>query len=158
MPGAIRHQIQRSLQYNSGTSFWRFYTITSSTITTSAQNLTTAATGRLMIKNIVVKTDATGLAGGTNFVIASGNVKGPVNLFVETIANLGANITKSLSAGHTTGDLTTGNPNPTVTANATILEAGKRITYNNTAAVGTGAGTIDIAIQFEVVDNGATIT
>lgn len=157
MPAAIRHQIQRSLNFNSGSSFWRFYTVTSSTITTTAQNLTVAATGRLFVKQIVVKTDGTGLAGGTNFQILSNNAKGVANIFVETVANLGANITKVLSPGVTGADVTTSAPTPTVTALPTILETGKRIQYKNTVGAGTGAGTIDIAILFERVDDGATI-
>ena len=139
-----------------GGTFWRKITVTSSHIKTATKlAITQAATGDLAIVQAIVKTDATGLASGTNFIIGSTNAKGLVNIFVETVANLGANITKNLSAGHTTGDLTTGNANPTVTANLTVLEAGQNLWVNSSSADCTGAGTIDIYVQFErITDNG----
>lgn len=155
---SLQHAVRKAVTSASGTSFWRFYTITSSTITTTAQNLTTAATGRLFVKQIIVKTDSTGLAGGTNFQILSNNAKGVVNIAVETVANLGANATRVLTTLPPAADTTTSDGVFSVTALPTILESGKRIQYSNTSAVGTGAGTIDIAIQFERVDDNATIT
>ena len=90
-----------------GGTFWVKKTITSSALLTTAQDLTTVATGQLFIKEIVVKTDATGLAGATNFEILSNNAKGVVNIFVETVANLGANITKVMSGGAIQAETTT---------------------------------------------------
>jgi len=131
-------------------------TITSSGITTTAQNLTTAASrGELRVVEIIVKTDATGLAGGTNFEILSSNSKGVVNIFVETIANLGANITKVMSGGGISADTTTSDARPSVTALPTVLESGQTIQYKNTSSVGTGAGTIDVYITFERLSHGA---
>lgn len=139
-----------------GSSFWVKKTITSSGITTSAQSLTTAATGQLYVKQVIVKTDSTGLAGGTNFTILSSNANGVVNILVETVANLGANVTKVLSGVATAGDTTTSDGTPTVTSLNTILEAGKKLQYLNTSAVGTGAGTIDVFVEFVRIDNNAS--
>lgn len=152
--------IAKAVTRLSGQTFWKFYTITSSSITTTAQNFTapnTASGGRLFIKRVIVKTDATGLAGGTNFVLLTTNAKGVANFFVETVANLGANITLDSSPGVTGADVTTSKPTPSVTALATILESGKKIQFKNTVGAGTGAGTIDIAIQFERLDDGADL-
>lgn len=145
LSGKIKLAIRRS----SGERFWIKKTITSSTITTAAQALTTAATGQLAVLNVIVKTDSTGLAGGTNFVISSTNVKGPVNMAVETVANLGANIFKAIDSQGTGTQFSVTNGGPT------ILESGARLNFNNTVAVGTGAGTIDIFVQFERIDTNA---
>ena len=52
-----------------GSSFWVKFLVTSSDITTSEQALSTAASGDLMVTHVIAETDATGLAGGTNFQI-----------------------------------------------------------------------------------------
>lgn len=140
-----------------GTTFYRVKTITSSAVTTAAIDLTTTATGRVHVKNVIVKTDSTGLAGGTNFEIKSNNAKGVVNIFVETVANLGATATKVLVGGGINADTTTSDATASVTALPTILEAGKKLTYNMTAGAGTGAGTADIIIEFVRVDENADV-
>src|SRR6267142_2556963 len=95
----LTHNVKKAITKAAGSQFTIVKSITSSTITTVAQSLTSAATGRLRIVQIIVKTDATGLAGGTNFTILSNNAKGLVNILVETVANLSANITKALLGG-----------------------------------------------------------
>ena len=150
----LKHMIRRS----AGAEFWRKITVTSSHIKTATKlALTTAATGDLGITQVVVKTDATGLAGGTNFVIGSTNAKGVANIAVETVANLGANITKSYG-NPPAGDTTTSDGGYTVTQLVTVLEAGKKLQFNNTAGAGTGAGTIDVFVQFERIDENAQIS
>lgn len=151
----LQSRVKSAVLNSAGTLFTIKKTITSSGVTTSALNLTDAATGELMIDQIIVKTDATGLAGGTNFEILSNNAKGVVNIFVETVANLGANITKALF-GTTAADTTTSDSAPSVTSLPTVLEAGKRIQYKMTGSVGTGAGTIDVYITFRRLRDGAT--
>lgn len=121
------------------------YTITSSDITTAAKNLTVPANaGDLLIKNVIVKSDSTGLAGGTNFQLLTNNAKGQANFFVTSVASLGANQTVDFSTA-------------TVTHEQTVLESGKVIQYSNTAAVGTGAGTIDIYLVLQRATVNATI-
>lgn len=153
----LRQSVAKATQFKSGHAFWVKKTITSSAITTTAQALTSGSTGQLCVTNVIVKTDATGLAGGTNFVIASTNTKGVVNIAVETVANLGANITKSFG-NPTAGDTTTSDGGFTVTSLVTVLESGQHITFNNTVGAGTGAGTIDVFIRFERIDEGALIS
>ena len=147
----IKHMIRRS----GGSTFWRKITVTSSKIkTATATDISAAATGDLAITAMFVKTDATGLAGGTNFQILTNNSKGLANVFVETVANLGANQTKMFPVGSANADTTTADGTPSVTSLPTILEAGKKLQVQNTSADGTGAGTIDIYIKFErVVEN-----
>lgn len=121
------------------------YTITSSNITTGAQDLSVPANaGDIYIRDIVVKSDATGLAGGTNFTIKSNNAKGLANILVESVANLGANKTVNLSTA-------------SVTKQATVLEAGKKLQYLNTVGAGTGAGTVDIYVYCQRATVNATI-
>lgn len=149
----IKHMIRRSV----GSTFWRTKTITSSAITTAAIDLTTTATGRLLVRNIIVKADATGLAGGTNFEIKSNNAKGVANIFVETVANLGANTTKAMNGGGINADTTTSDMTPSVTSLPTVIEPGKKLQYDTTGSAGTGAGTIDVHVQFERIDENADI-
>jgi len=152
----LRSQLFKTISQGPGSVFTIKKTLTSSGNTTSSQDLTSVATGQLLIEQIVVKTDSTGLAGGTNFEITTNNDKGLENIFVETVANLGGNITKVLS-GAAGGDTTTSDAHPTVTAVPTVIEAGKKLQYNTTGAVGTGDGTIDIFVTFRRIDNGAKI-
>jgi hypothetical protein len=110
------------------------YTLTSSDITTGKQALSVNAnTGDLYIRDIVVKTDSTGLATGTNFVISSNNAKGLANILVESVANLGGNKTVNLATA-------------SVTKQATVLEAGKHLEFSSTALACTGGGTVDIYV------------
>lgn len=149
--------IQKAFATLKGTRGFIKKTITSSDITTSAQDLSSVATGELSIDQVIVKTDATGLAGGTNFVVLSNNAKGVVNILVETIANLGANITKVMFGGGINADTTTSDATASVTALPTVLEAGKKLQFNNTGAAGTGAGTIDVYVFFTRLADGANI-
>ena len=152
----LKQDIKKALKGVVGTRFWISKTITSSGITTAAQDLSDVATGRLAIINAVCKTDSTGLAGGTNFVLSTTNAKGTVNFAVETVANLGASITKSFD-GPAAGDTTTSDCGYTVTQSRTILESGKKIQYNTTGSAGTGAGTVDVFILLERVDENALV-
>lgn len=147
----VKHMVRRS----AGATFWRKITVTSSSIKTATKlAISTAATGDLAILQVIVKTDSTGLAGGTNFQLLSSNAKGVANILVETIANLGANTQKVLSAGNADTDTTTSDATPSVTSLIGVLEAGKVLQVQNSASDGTGAGTIDIYVKFErVVEN-----
>lgn len=153
--GNLAKKTAQAVNQAGSSEFWVTKTITSSTITTSAQDLTTTATGRLFVKQIIVKTDTTGLAGGTNFTILSNNANGVVNILVETIGNLGASATKVLAGVATAADTTTSDGTPTVTSLPTVLEAGKKLQYLNTGGVGTGAGVIEISVLFQRVDANA---
>lgn len=140
-----------------GEGFWKKVTVTSSDVKSATKlAITQAATGDLAITQIIGMTDSTGLAGGTNFVIGSTNPKGTANIAVETVANLGANVTKSFG-NPPAGDTTTGDGGYTVTSLITVLQAGQNLWVQTTATNGTGAGTIDLYIRFERVATNADI-
>lgn len=157
MAGTLRQSMANTLRRKEGERFWVKKTLTSSAITAAALDLTSVATGRLAILNVICKTDATGLAGGTNFVIAATNAKGTLNIAVETVANMGANVTKSFG-NPPAGDTSTSDGGYTVTQLVSVLEAGKKLQYNITSGPGTGAGTVDVFVQFERMDENAQIT
>ena len=150
-----QQNLKQIIRRGGGEVFWRKITVLSSDLkSATALPITAAATGDLAITQVIVKTDSTGLAGGTNFQIASSNLKGSANIFVETVANLGANVTKVMAPATTDTDETTAPGTPTVTGKMTVLEAGQHLFVQNTASNGTGAGTADIYIKFErIVDN-----
>src|SRR3990167_8315093 len=67
--------------------------ITSSDILTTVIDLTSTVTGGdLLLTRVILATDSTGLAGGTNIEITvSDEVYGLATPIIETVANLGAN-------------------------------------------------------------------
>ena len=156
--GTLRQSFANTLRRKSGERFWVKKTITSSAITTAAIDLTSVATGELAVTQIIVKSDGGAITGGTNFVIASNNAKGLLNIAVETFANLtGAVATRVLVGLPPATDTTTSDAVFSVTAVPTILEAGKKLTYNSTGSAGTGAGTLDVYVQFERIVENATL-
>ena len=149
----LRSQLRKALNQAVGSVFVVKKTITSSAITTSAQSLTTAATGELLIEQIIVKTDATGLAGATNLEILSDNAKGQVNIAVAAVSGLGANKTKVMVGG--SDDSTTDDNFFEITGRGTVLEAGKKLQFIGTSSAGTGAGTVDVYVTFRRLAQGA---
>jgi len=121
-------------------------TLVSSAVLQAGVDITgVSSAGDLLIEDVVMSTDATGLAVGTNFTIESDNANGVAVFFGETVANLGANKTESLATG-------------SVTAIAgVVLETGKKLIAKSTVADCTGAGEIDITIKFRRLAAGATI-
>jgi hypothetical protein len=121
-------------------------TLTSSAVVQAGVDITGVSSGgTLMIEDVFINTDATGLATGTNFQIDTDNAGGVTTLFAETVANLGANKTESLATGSVTA-ITGG-----------VLETGKKLIAKSTVADCTGAGTITIVIKFRRVVAGATV-
>lgn len=128
-----------------GTVFTIQKTITSSTITTSAQDLTlVSGGGELLIEDVILKTDGTGLAGPTNFRILSNNAKGLAAILEEAVSNLGANKTVNLDTA-------------SVVKQRTILESGKKLQFLGTASAGTGAGTVQVTAVLRRLAPGAVI-
>ncbi len=115
--------------------------ITSSTLTTSDVNIFESVGNGLLIEDVIVTTDGTGLASGTNFVIKANGV----TIFSTAISGLGANATKDLRGASVTG------------IQATIPQGTKYITVANTAAAGTGAGIATVTICARKLDSSATI-
>lgn len=120
--------------------------VSSAVLSASAIDLTTvAAGGDFYIENITVQSDATGLAGGTNFQILQNGAKGLANVLVEAVANLGANKTVDLYTA-------------SVTKQRMTLKAGQKLQMQSTVAPCTGAGTVDITVVLARVTAGSTIT
>ena len=129
-----------------GTTFWVGKTVTSSAIlTASAVDITGVSSGGyLFVEDVVVRTNSTGLAGGTNFQIKSNNTLGLANIFVEAVANLGASKTVDLDGA-------------SVTKIRTILETGKKLQVQSSVADCTGAGIIEIWVKFRRIAAATTI-
>ena len=103
-----------------------------------------SSVGELIVENIILKTDGTGLGAGTNLEITSDNDDGVDNIMVETVANLGTNATVDLSGASVSGV-------------QTVLEVGKKLIANTTVADATGAGVLTIYVTFRRLTDKATI-
>jgi hypothetical protein len=156
MAGLLPERIAKLVTQAKGTEFWIVKTITSSNITTAAQALTATASGRLAVKQVILETDATGVAGPTDFHLKTDNASGlgTTPFAAEAVSNLGANATRAMNGG---GDDSTNDKFLSITGVPTIIEAGKKITYLGTVSTGTGAGTIRVAILLQRIDEGADI-
>ncbi len=128
-----------------GTEFWVKKTLTSSAIVQAGVDITgVSSAGELAIEDVIVKTNSTGLAAGTNLEICSNNANGLANILVETVANLGANKTMDLTGA-------------SVTKIRPVLEVGKKLIAKSTVADCTGAGTIDVYVKFKRLTAAATV-
>lgn len=120
--------------------------ITSSAITFGAAiDLTGVSTGLILIENIIIQSDATGLAAMTLFQILTNNVKGLLAFFATSVASLGANLTVNMD-------------NATSAKVRTVLEAGKKLTYKATVADGTGSGKIKVYVVCRRLTDGASLS
>jgi len=141
-----------TLNYSSGSAlgakgsvFWiRKPYVSSLILTGSNADLTTASSGLLVIEDVIVQTDSTGLAGGTNFELLSDNSLGQVNIFTETVANLGANKTVDMDTTSLVGV-------------RTVLANGKKLQLHSTGADCTGSGSIYVQVKLRRLEAGATI-
>jgi len=128
-----------------GGVFWIKKTLTSNEITIGGVDITnTSQGGELVIEDIILQTDSTGLAGGTNFLITSDNSKGAPTILSHAVSSLGANVTLNLSAA--------------TVKSPCVLEIGRKLMAKMTVSNGTGSGTIDVRIKFRRLAAGATIT
>lgn len=107
----------------------------SSDIVVAPANVLTVSGGDVFIENIVVETDATGLAGGTNVQFSSDDPIGASNLLAETVANLGANKTVDINTA-------------SVAKQRATIRNGFHLRINSTAAPCTGVGVWNAVIQY----------
>lgn len=136
----------RAAAVGPGTRFWIYKELTSSGIGTSAADLTGVSEGgKLHIKQIILVTDGTGLAGGTNFVLQSNNAHGLATILSSAVSGLGANKTVTLL-------------DATVTKIPTILEEGKKLQHLCTGSACTGSGKVGVYVEFERLEENADIT
>jgi hypothetical protein len=128
-----------------GTTFWVQKSFASTAIVTAGADLTGASSGGdLEIEEIILRTDATGLATGTNVEIESNNALGLADILVEAVANLGANKTITMD-------------NASVTKIKTILTSTKKLTIKSTVANCDGAGNLHVSVKFRRLAAGATV-
>ena len=135
-----------------GSEFSITKTFTSSAIPNNTQTggaITAASSGVLLIKEITVNTDGTGFAGPTNIEFSVDNTNGQTGaaapIVLEVIASFGVNKTMVATKDATSHTL------------PIVLETGKKIFIHGDDAGGTGAGTGDITIVFQRIDNGSSI-
>jgi len=155
----LKDRIKRAVDRTAGKSFWKIFILTSSNVLNSAAtDLTGVATGALIIEKVVLATDATGLAGGTNFEISvSGETYGVDKPIVEAVSNLGASAHRSAPAGGVAAETTNDNQITVTSALPLVLQAGDKLQYGSSVADCTGAGKILVAILFTRVDDNADI-
>lgn len=118
------------------------FVLTSSDLTTGGAILATANAGDIYIKDIVLRTDSTGLAGGTAFQIYTDSTIGNPVIFSETFGNLGANQTVSLAYS---------------AAATTVVARDKHIKVKSTVGAGTGAGKVYVTIVCQRASVNGTI-
>ncbi len=119
--------------------------VTSSDLSTSTPTaITQYATGNFYIDNIIVSTDSTGLATGTNFII---NVDSPTygltTILSNAVSGLGANKTVDL--------------NSATVKQRVILEDGSRLVAYCTTANCEGAGKAKITVILKKASWGSAI-
>lgn len=111
--------------------------LTSSDITTSDVNIAQFDWNGAIIEDIIIRTDSTGLAWGTNFQLKADWIL----FFVTATSWLGASAIMDMNWASVTGI-------------QAILETGsKNITVSNTVAVWTGAWVATIEIVFRKLDS-----
>jgi hypothetical protein len=126
-------------------------TITSSSIPNNTQTGgdIAVATGVIVIEDIILETDGTGVAGPTNLEFTTNNVKGLTGAaapnVLQAVSGLGANKTVVCKTSSTTKIL------------PLTLETGKKLFVDGDDGAGTGAGTVRATILFRRGSAGASL-
>lgn len=128
-----------------GSSFLVTKNVVATAVLTTATNLTTAATGRLFLKNIILDTDSTGLNSTVNaFTInVAGNTFGATALLSQVTSALGANVSLSFLGATPT------------TYKGAVIDAGANLTFQVATAAATGVGKIRMTLEFVRLDENA---
>lgn len=117
--------------------------------TQTAGAITGAASGSLILEDVIFQSDGVGLAGPTNIELSTDNAKGKTGasapIFLEAIASFGANLTVSKKDADSS-------------FLPLVLETGKKIYIHGDDAAGSGSGEVDITLIFRPITEGATIT
>ena len=159
MGGNLPSRVKKEVSRAAGSTFWRKYLVTSSNTTTAQKRLSGAVSGGdLMVLKVVFETDATGLAGMTNFEIGvSGETYGLDKPVVEAASNLGASAHRSAPTGSIAADTTNDNGITVTAAVPFLLEGGDSLQYSGSSSAGTGAGVCAVLVQFQRIHDGADI-
>src|SRR3990167_8397239 len=151
-------RVQKKVVKSAGSTFWRTFTVLSSDMTVAQQALSSAATGALAVVTCVLQTDATGLAGATNFEIGvSGETYGLNLPIVEAVSNLGISAHRSAPTGSIAADTTNDNGITVTAAVPFLLEAGDNLTFSGSGSAGTGAGICVVIVVCRRLAQGANI-
>lgn len=147
--GAVGDVIKCSTGYGEDVAAGSFIIVTktlvSSAVVQAGVDATTVAVGGALIcRDVIMETDSTGLAAGTNCEVTTDNAEGLANPVVETVANLGGNKTVDLAGA-------------SVTSLHFTVEKGKKVIIKSTAADCTGSGTIRFTFVFQRKTDGADI-
>jgi len=136
-----------------GTPFILQVTVTSSAIPNNTQTngaLTAAANGAIVIEDIILETDSTGVAGPTNLEFTTNNVKGLTGAaapnVLQAVSGLGANKTVVCKTSSTTKIL------------PFTIEDGKKLFLDGDDGAGTGAGTVRITLLCRAVAPGNSLS
>lgn len=114
--------------------------VTSSAILTSDTNIIQCVGNGLLIEDVIARTDATGLATGTNLQLKADGV-----IFYSTaVSGLGANAVIDLRTASVKA------------SKITIPPGTKYISISSTAAACTGAGVLTVTLKFQKLDNNST--
>lgn len=125
--------------------FWVKKQIVSSTLSTTVHLPITqpCRNGDAFIEDVVLLTDGTGLAGGTNFTLNIHDGTTPILFGSWAISGLGANKISDLERG--------------ATKFRTVLRPGSYVTALNTVAAGTGAGVLTICLKCRRIKPGTIV-
>lgn len=116
-------------------------TVVSSDITTTASNVFKSVGNGVQVEEVVIITDGTGLAGGTNIILKADWI----TFFETTVASLGA-------------DSVVDKDNATESGSKVIIPTGiKNISIESTVADCTGAGEIEIGLTYKAFDSNVRI-
>lgn len=126
--------------------------ITSSSLPNNTQTngaITQAANGDILIEDIVLETDGTGIAGPTNLNITTDNARGLTGaanpVVAQAVTGLGANKTIAAKAEATTKHL------------PFRLESGKKLYASGSSGAGTGAGICRVTLVCRRVADGNSL-
>lgn len=117
--------------------------ITSSTLTTSFVSKFSVIGEGIVIEDVIVETNSTGLAGATLFQVHKNDTQGNPIIFSQAVANLGANATYDLSTA--------------TIKNRSTVAGGFNIGVLGTASAGTGAGVARVTLKFRRLSPNSTI-
>lgn len=107
----------------------------------------TCTGGSVIIEGGAVEQDAGTIATSTNVTLTVNNANGALTLYSDAITSLGANKTRSVTAGSTTALIP-----------GTVLEAGKVIKTGSTLADTTGTGNLFVSLYGRILSGAPTLS
>lgn len=150
--GSVLERLEYLQAGNPGTSFVLQVVVTSSAIPNNTQTagaITGAASGAIVIEDIILETNATGIAGPTNLEFTTDNVSGLTGAaapnILQAVSALGANKTVVCKTSSTTKIL------------PLTLETGKKLYLDGDDGAGTGAGTMRVTLLCRRVAAGGSL-